>query len=43
MAAGQRAVILAIAEPLQRERLGDRGQMVVMVFGPNLKVCNVSF
>lgn len=37
------AVNLATTEPLQRERLGDRGQMVAMVFEPNFKACNASF
>ena len=39
----ERAVDLATAEPLQRERLGDRGQMVVVMFEPKLKACNASF
>lgn len=39
----QGAVNLATTEPLQRERLGDRGQMVAMVFEPNIKACNASF
>lgn len=36
VAVGHRAGILATAEPLQKDRLGDRGQMVVMVFEPKL-------
>lgn len=39
----ERIVDLATAEPLQRERLGDRGQMVVVMFEPNFKACNASF
>ena len=31
---------LATAEPLQRELLGDRVQMVVMMFGPNFIACH---
>lgn len=37
------AVDLATVEPLQRERLGDRGQMAVRLFEPNFKACNASF
>lgn len=39
----EKAVDLAAAEPLQRERLGDRGQMVLMMSEPNFKACNASF
>ncbi len=37
------AMDLATAEPLQRERLGDRGQMVVTMCEPKFRACNASF